>query len=96
MAAVLTGNSPQSIYNAIGNTVGLTEQVALNRAAGYGDNQYSPQATVNLATSRTAHALTYQAALAKNVGYSGKGSVQEILLWALANNKTMSTIVTGV
>jgi hypothetical protein len=93
MAGLLTGNSPQCIYNAIGNTVGLTEQVALNRAGGFPDNLYSPQEVINISAGRTGTALTYQAALKANLGYSGPGSIQEILLWALAQGKTMAQII---
>lgn len=92
--AALTGNAPQQILQAISG-VNASEQVILNRQAGYADYALPPQSTVNKAAGRTENALAYQAALAKNVGFTGSGSTQEILLYAFNNSITMSKIVTG-
>lgn len=92
MSNPLTGNSPQQILEAISG-VAAPEQVILNRAAGYGDYQYPPQATVNLPAGRGAYVLTYQQALAKNINYPGVGSTQDILMYAYNNNVPMSTII---
>lgn len=92
MANPLLGQSPQQILQSISG-VNATEQVILNRQAGFGDNQYSPQECVNLAAGRTKYALTYQQALAANTGLTG--SVQTILMGAYSGSLTMSKIVTG-
>lgn len=92
MANPLFGNAPQQILQAISGKVG-TEQALLNQQAGFTDNQYSPQETVNLAAGRTKYALTYQQALAANTGLTG--SVQTILMGAYTGSLTMSKIVTG-
>ena len=95
MASLIYGQSPQAILQAIAATPGIPEQVILNRAAGYGDYELPPQSTLNKRAGRTENALTYQEALKKNVGYVGSASVQDVLLWANTNGKTMSNIVTG-
>lgn len=90
----LLGQSPQQILQAITGTTG-TEQVLLNRQLGVSDNFYSPQEAVNIGAGRTKYALTYQQALKANTGFTGVGSVQDILLYAYNNSLTMSRIVTG-
>lgn len=90
----LSGNAPQQILQAISG-VNASEQVILNRQGGFGDYQYAPQETVNLGAGRTKYALTYQQALAKNVGFTGVGSIQDILMFAYNGSITMSKIVTG-
>lgn len=92
--AALFGNSPQQILQAISG-VNATEQVILNRQGGFGDNQYAPQETVNLGAGRTKYALTYQQALKTNTGFTGNGSIQDILMFAYNTSLTMSKIVTG-
>lgn len=96
MASLIYGTSEQAILQAIAATPGIPTQVILNRAAGYGDYAFPPQSTLNKRAGRNENALTYQKALATNVGYTGTGTVQDILLFANTNGKTLSTIVTGV
>lgn len=93
-SGTLTGNASQQILEALSG-VQAPEQVILNRQAGYGDYQYPPQSTVNKAAGRAENAFTYQQALAKNIGYTGTGSTQDILMYAYNNGITMSKIVTG-
>lgn len=92
MANPLSGNSPQQILEAISGVV-APEQVILNRAGGFTDYQYPAQAVVNIKAGRTPYALTYQKALATNVGFVGQGSTQDILMFAYNNNITMATII---
>ena len=92
--ALTTGQSPQDILNAIAGKSGLSEQVVLNQAGGYSDYLHSPQEVVNLKAGRTATALSYQAALAANLGYSGL-SVEDMLLKAYKGSVTMSKIISG-
>lgn len=93
MANALTGNAPQQILQAISG-VNATEQVILNRAIGAPtDNYYTPQEVVNLGAGRTKYALTYQQALKANTGFTGVGSVQDILMYAYNNSLSMATII---
>lgn len=92
MANPLYGNSPQQILEAISG-ISAPEQVILNRSASYTDYQYPPQSVVNLKAGRTENALTYQQALAQNVGFTGAGSTQDILMFAYNNNISMATII---
>lgn len=94
MANPLTGNAPQQILKAVTGTTG-TEQALLNRQLGVSDNFYTPQEAVNVGAGRAKYALTYQQALKVNTGFTGVGSVQDILMFAYNGSLTMSKIVTG-
>lgn len=94
MANPLYGTAPQDILQSISQVTAPT-QVILNRQAGFSDYQYPEQAVVNLKAGRTANALTFQQALAKNVGYTGTGTIADILMFAYTQGLTMSKIVTG-
>jgi len=54
----------------------------------------APQEVVNLKAGRAANALSYQDALAANLGYKGL-SVQDMLLKAYGASTTMSKIISG-
>lgn len=94
MSNPLFGTAVQDYLQAISQVTAPT-QVILNRQAGFKDYQYPEQAVVNIAAGRTANALTFQQALAKNTGYTGTGTTADILKFAYSGSLTMSKIVTG-
>lgn len=94
MSNPLYGTAPQDYLQAISGITAPT-QVILNRQGGFSDYQYPEQVVVNLKAGRTANALTFQQALAKNTGYTGTGPTADILKFAYTQGLTMSKIVTG-
>ena len=75
--------------------VQATAQVIINRQLSTPDNYYTVQEGLNVGAGRGWNALSTQAALKANTGYTGNGSIQDILAFALAGSLTMSKIVTG-
>lgn len=96
MANPLVDQSLDGYLRAI-STVNATAQVILNRQiSAPSDNYYTVQAALNIGAGRSMNALSTQAALKANTGFTGQGSIQDILAYALANNLTMSKITIGV
>lgn len=95
MANPLVDNSLDGYLRAISG-VNATAQVILNRQLGApSDNFYTTQGALNVGAGRAVNALGIQDALKLNTGYTGSGSIQDILQFALAGSLTMSKIVTG-
>lgn len=93
--AALVDQSFDGYLRAISG-VNATAQVILNRQLGApSDNFYTTQAALNVGAGRAANALGIQPALKLNTGYTGNGSIQDIMAFSLASSLTMSKIVTG-
>lgn len=95
MANPLVDQSLDGYLRAISG-VNATAQVILNRQlAAPSDNYYTVQAALNVGAGRSMNALSTQAALKANTGFTGQGSIQDIMAYAFTNSLTMSKIVTG-
>lgn len=93
MASPLLDQSFDGYLRSISG-VNATAQVILNRQiSAPSDNYYTTQACLNIAAGRTANSLGIQDALKLNCGFTGAGSIEDIMAFAYHNSLSMGTIV---